>query len=122
MEVSTVFVMKIVERPQSCTIGPLDQTTIRDSAIKVLSTEMGRIFGIIVNEDTSTKEKDASTSRPFRPKWDAFWYHCQRRHVHEGKGIHQPQGPFDLNGTHFGTIVNEDTSTREKGYIKLKVL
>jgi len=56
VELSTMGDMKIVERPQSHTIGPLDQMTIRAS-IKVSSTETGHIFGTIVYEDTSTQEK-----------------------------------------------------------------
>lgn len=56
VELSTMGDMKIVERPQSHTIGPLDQMTIRAS-IKVSSTETGHIFGTIVYEDTSTLEK-----------------------------------------------------------------
>ncbi|EED93013.1 coatomer protein subunit beta 1 [Thalassiosira pseudonana CCMP1335] len=56
VELSTMGDMKIVERPQSHTIGPLDQMTIRAS-IKVSSTETGHIFGTIVYEDASTQEK-----------------------------------------------------------------
>ncbi|KAL7517395.1 hypothetical protein ACHAWX_002320 [Stephanocyclus meneghinianus] len=56
VELSTMGDMKIVERPQSHTIGPLDQITIRAS-IKVSSTETGHIFGTIVYEDASTQEK-----------------------------------------------------------------
>merc|ERR1712130_583102 len=56
VELSTMGDMKIVERPQAHTLGPLDQITIRAS-IKVSSTETGHIFGTIVYEDTSTKEK-----------------------------------------------------------------
>jgi len=56
VELSTMGDMKIVERPQAQTIGPLDQATIRAS-IKVSSTETGHIFGTIVYEDTSTLEK-----------------------------------------------------------------
>ena len=56
VELSTMGDMKIVERPQSQTIGPLDQSTIRAS-IKVSSTETGHIFGTIVYEDASTQEK-----------------------------------------------------------------
>ena len=48
--------MKIVECPQSHTIGPLDQVTIRAS-IKVSSTETGHIFGTIVYEDSLTSDK-----------------------------------------------------------------
>ena len=48
--------MKIVERPQSHNIGPLDQMTIRAS-IKVSSTETGHIFGTIVYEDGASREK-----------------------------------------------------------------
>uniref|UniRef100_A0A7S2PNF9 Coatomer subunit beta n=1 Tax=Leptocylindrus danicus TaxID=163516 RepID=A0A7S2PNF9_9STRA len=54
VELATMGDMKIVERPQSCTIGPLDQTNIRAS-IKVSSTETGHIFGTIVYEDGNTK-------------------------------------------------------------------
>jgi len=56
VELSTMGDMKIVERPQSQTIGPLDQITIRAS-IKVSSTETGHIFGTIVYTDASTLEK-----------------------------------------------------------------
>eukprot|EP00560_Eucampia_antarctica_P000545 CAMPEP_0197833902 /NCGR_PEP_ID=MMETSP1437-20131217/20509_1 /TAXON_ID=49252 ORGANISM="Eucampia antarctica, Strain CCMP1452" /NCGR_SAMPLE_ID=MMETSP1437 /ASSEMBLY_ACC=CAM_ASM_001096 /LENGTH=975 /DNA_ID=CAMNT_0043438221 /DNA_START=34 /DNA_END=2961 /DNA_ORIENTATION=+ len=56
VELSTMGDMKIVERPQSQTIGPLDQVTLRAS-FKVSSTETGHIFGTIVYEDSSTKEK-----------------------------------------------------------------
>jgi len=56
VELSTMGDMKIVERPQPQTIGPLDQATIRAS-IKVSSTETGHIFGTIVYENTSTLEK-----------------------------------------------------------------
>mmetsp|Transcript_15869 Transcript_15869/g.23286 ORF Transcript_15869/g.23286 Transcript_15869/m.23286 type:complete len:967 (-) Transcript_15869:287-3187(-) len=56
VELSTMGDMKIVERPQSHNIGPLDQITIRAS-IKVSSTETGHIFGTIVYEDSSTGEK-----------------------------------------------------------------
>ena len=56
VELSTMGDMKIVERPQSHTIGPLDQTTIRAS-IKVSSTETGHIFGTIVYTDMSTQEQ-----------------------------------------------------------------
>jgi len=48
--------MQLVERPQSYTIGPLDQRTIRAN-IKVSSTETGHIFGTIVYENSSTAEK-----------------------------------------------------------------
>jgi len=56
VELSTLGDMKIVERPQSLDIGPLDQTTIRAS-IKVSSTETGHIFGTIVYEDSVSKDK-----------------------------------------------------------------
>lgn len=55
VELSTMGDMKIVERPQAHTIGPLDQTTIRAS-IKVSSTETGHIFGSIVYTDMATGE------------------------------------------------------------------
>jgi coatomer subunit beta len=56
VELSTMGDLKIVERPQSHTVGPMDQLTIRAS-IKVSSTETGHIFGTIVYEDASTGEK-----------------------------------------------------------------
>jgi coatomer subunit beta len=56
VELATMGDMKIVERPQAHTIGPLDQVTIRAS-IKVSSTETGHIFGTIVYEDAATREK-----------------------------------------------------------------
>lgn len=56
VELATMGDMKIVERPQSHTLGPLDQMTIRAS-IKVSSTETGHIFGTIVYDDASTREK-----------------------------------------------------------------
>ncbi|KAG7367160.1 adaptin N terminal region-domain containing protein [Nitzschia inconspicua] len=56
VELSTMGDMKIVERPQAYTIGPLDQTTIRAS-IKVSSTETGHIFGTIVYTDMATQEQ-----------------------------------------------------------------
>jgi coatomer subunit beta len=56
VELSTMGDMKIVERPQAHTIGPLDQMTIRAS-IKVSSTETGHIFGTIVYTDMATQEQ-----------------------------------------------------------------
>jgi len=56
VELSTMGDMKIVERPQAQTLGPMDQTTIRAS-IKVSSTETGHIFGTIVYTDMSTQEQ-----------------------------------------------------------------
>jgi coatomer subunit beta len=52
VELNTMGDMKIVERPQSHTIGPLDQITIKAS-IKVSSTETGHIFGTIVYDDSA---------------------------------------------------------------------
>lgn len=89
VELSTMGDMKIVERPQSQTIGPMDQSTIRAS-IKVSSTETGHIFGTIVYEDAATKEKSyinlndihmdimdyirpaACTDETFRSMWAEF--------------------------------------------------
>ena len=51
VELNTMGDMKIVERPQAHTIGPLDQITIKAS-IKVSSTETGHIFGTIVYDDS----------------------------------------------------------------------
>eukprot|EP00617_Octactis_speculum_P006280 CAMPEP_0185777950 /NCGR_PEP_ID=MMETSP1174-20130828/91260_1 /TAXON_ID=35687 /ORGANISM="Dictyocha speculum, Strain CCMP1381" /LENGTH=950 /DNA_ID=CAMNT_0028466523 /DNA_START=15 /DNA_END=2867 /DNA_ORIENTATION=- len=56
VELATMGDLKLVERPQSLTIGPLDQRTIRAN-IKVSSTETGHIFGTIVYENSSTAEK-----------------------------------------------------------------
>lgn len=89
VELSTMGDMKIVERPQSHNIGPLDQLTIRAS-IKVSSTETGHIFGTILYEDTATMEKGyinlndihmdimdyirpaACTDEAFRTMWAEF--------------------------------------------------
>lgn len=89
VELSTMGDMKIVERPQSQTIGPMDQSTVRAS-IKVSSTETGHIFGTIVYEDAATKEKSyinlndihmdimdyirpaACTDEAFRSMWAEF--------------------------------------------------
>jgi len=56
VELATMGDLKLVERPQSYTIGPLDQRSIRTN-IKVSSTETGHIFGTIVYENSSTAEK-----------------------------------------------------------------
>eukprot|EP00588_Corethron_pennatum_P010419 CAMPEP_0194266752 /NCGR_PEP_ID=MMETSP0169-20130528/1552_1 /TAXON_ID=218684 /ORGANISM="Corethron pennatum, Strain L29A3" /LENGTH=950 /DNA_ID=CAMNT_0039007509 /DNA_START=102 /DNA_END=2954 /DNA_ORIENTATION=- len=56
VEIATMGDMKIVERPQTYTLGPQDQTTIRAS-IKVSSTETGHIFGTLVYENASNGEK-----------------------------------------------------------------
>jgi coatomer subunit beta len=56
VELNTMGDMKMVERPQAHTIGPLDQLTIRAS-IKVSSTETGHIFGTIVYTDSASKER-----------------------------------------------------------------
>lgn len=56
IDLSTIGDLKIVERPQPQTIGPLDQRTIRAN-IKVSSTETGHIFGTIVYDSTSGAEK-----------------------------------------------------------------
>jgi len=89
VELSTMGDMKIVERPQSQNIGPLDQSTIRAS-IKVSSTETGHIFGTIVYDDSDTQEKvyinlndihmdimdyirpATCTDEVFRSKWAEF--------------------------------------------------
>jgi len=89
VELATMGDMKIVERPQSQTIGPLDQVTVRAS-IKVSSTETGHIFGTIVYEDAATQEKGyvnlndvhmdimdyirpaACTDESFRSMWAEF--------------------------------------------------
>lgn len=56
VELSTFGDMKVVERPNTQNIGPLDQITLRAS-IKVSSTETGHIFGTAVYDDTASGEK-----------------------------------------------------------------
>lgn len=56
VELNTMGDLKLVERPLSLTIGPLDQRSI-NANIKVSSTETGHIFGTIVYENSSTAEK-----------------------------------------------------------------
>lgn len=56
VDLSTIGDLKLVERPQPQTIGPLDQRTIRAN-IKVSSTETGHIFGTIVYDSASGADK-----------------------------------------------------------------
>ena len=56
VELGTIGDLKLVERPQSHTIGPLDSRVIRAN-IKVSSTETGHIFGTIVYDNASSAEK-----------------------------------------------------------------
>lgn len=56
VELATMGDLKIVERPQSYTIGPLDERKLRAN-IKVSSTETGHIFGTIVFDNSSTAVK-----------------------------------------------------------------
>eukprot|EP00604_Paraphysomonas_vestita_P001184 CAMPEP_0174822896 /NCGR_PEP_ID=MMETSP1107-20130205/19533_1 /TAXON_ID=36770 /ORGANISM="Paraphysomonas vestita, Strain GFlagA" /LENGTH=619 /DNA_ID=CAMNT_0016043297 /DNA_START=1106 /DNA_END=2965 /DNA_ORIENTATION=+ len=56
IELATMGDLKLVERPQSHTIGPLDERKLRAN-IKVSSTETGHIFGTIVFDNSSTAQK-----------------------------------------------------------------
>lgn len=56
VELATMGDLRIVERPQSFTIGPLDERTLRAN-IKVSSTETGHIFGTIVFDNASNAHK-----------------------------------------------------------------
>lgn len=56
VELATMGDLKIVERPQSYTIGPLDERKLKAN-IKVSSTETGHIFGTIVFDNSSTAQK-----------------------------------------------------------------
>ena len=56
VELATMGDLKLVERPQSHTIGPLDERRMRAN-IKVSSTETGHIFGTIVFDNSSTAQK-----------------------------------------------------------------
>lgn len=56
VELATMGDLKLVERPQSYTIGPLDERRLRAN-IKVSSTETGQIFGTIVFDNSSTAQK-----------------------------------------------------------------
>jgi len=56
VELATMGDLKIVERPQPYTIGPLDERRLRAN-IKVSSTETGHIFGTIVFDNSSTAQK-----------------------------------------------------------------
>lgn len=56
LELATMGDLKLVERPQSHTIGPLDERRLRAN-IKVSSTETGHIFGTIVFDNSSTAQK-----------------------------------------------------------------
>jgi coatomer subunit beta len=56
VELATMGDLKLVERPQSYTIGPLDERRMKAN-IKVSSTETGHIFGTIVFDNSSTAQK-----------------------------------------------------------------
>jgi len=56
VELATMGDLKLVERPQTHTIGPLDERRVRAN-IKVSSTETGHIFGTIVFDNSSTAQK-----------------------------------------------------------------
>ncbi len=56
LELATLGDLRLVERPQVVTLGPLDQQSLRAN-IKVSSTETGHIFGTIVYENSSSAEK-----------------------------------------------------------------
>ena len=56
MELATMGDLKLVERPQSHTIGPMDSRRLRAN-IKVSSTETGHIFGTIVFDNSSSAQK-----------------------------------------------------------------
>jgi len=55
VELSTMGDIKIVERPQNYTVGPMHNCTIRTN-IKVSSMEAGHIFGTIVYDSTTSTE------------------------------------------------------------------
>lgn len=57
VELATMGDLKLVERPQSLTIGPLAQQNIRAN-IKVSSTETGHIFGTVVFDKSNSAEKN----------------------------------------------------------------
>eukprot|EP00455_Lapot_gusevi_P002489 TRINITY_DN109_c0_g1_i4.p1 TRINITY_DN109_c0_g1~~TRINITY_DN109_c0_g1_i4.p1 ORF type:complete len:621 (-),score=251.77 TRINITY_DN109_c0_g1_i4:95-1957(-) len=57
IELTTSGDLKIVERPQTYTLGPLQQKKITAN-IKVSSTESGTIFGNIVYDTTTSSEKN----------------------------------------------------------------
>lgn len=56
VELATMGDLKLVERPQSYTIGPLDERRMKAN-IKVSSTETGHIFGTIVFDNSSNAQK-----------------------------------------------------------------
>lgn len=56
IELATMGDLKLVERPQTYNIGPLDERRV-SASIKVSSTETGHIFGTIVFDNASTAQK-----------------------------------------------------------------
>jgi coatomer subunit beta len=56
VELATIGDLKILERPQSYNIAPLDERRLKTN-IKVSSTETGHIFGTIVFETSSSAQK-----------------------------------------------------------------
>jgi len=55
VELATMGDLKLIERPQSYTVGPQQQKIVKAN-IKVSSTETGHIFGTIVYSNSSTSE------------------------------------------------------------------
>jgi len=55
IELATMGDLKLIERPQSYTVGPREQKIVKAN-IKVSSTETGHIFGTIVYSNSSTAE------------------------------------------------------------------
>lgn len=56
VELATIGDLKMLERPQSFTIGPNQERRLRNN-IKVSSTETGHIFGTIVFDNASSAQK-----------------------------------------------------------------
>lgn len=56
VELATIGDLKLLDRPQSYTIGPLDERRLKAN-IKVSSTETGHIFGTIVFDTSSSAQK-----------------------------------------------------------------
>jgi len=62
IELATMGDLKIVERPQTYTIGPNEQRTIKAN-IKVSSTETGHIFGTIVYDSAAAEDAEPGAPR-----------------------------------------------------------
>ena len=127
MELATMGDLKLVERPQSLTIGPLDQRQIRAN-IKVSSTETGHIFGNLqrplnfLTKATRRARADSAGSCGHTIDQNCFVKKTQRLCVALDRSRDSRRVGFRAPGTvlfPLGTIVYEKANSSEKHCINL---